>query len=76
MRYLVGVILIVTGVVAIIFTKQLMTWFGRIQWAEDKLGAEGGTQLFYKLLGMGLILLAFMFMSGRLFTIVDWIFVR
>lgn len=54
----------------------LMSWFGRITWAEEKLGAEGGTRIFYKIAGMGLIVLAFLIMSGKIIGILDFIFKR
>ena len=76
MRFVVGIILIGFGVVAIVLTDKLMSWFGRIAWAEEKLGSEGGTRIFYKLIGVAFILLAFMFMSGRIFTILEFIFTR
>ena len=75
-RYIIGIIFIAIGVVMIIFSEKLLQTFGRIRWAEQHLGMEGGTRLFYKLLGMAVILFAFMLMSGRIFTILDAIFLR
>ena len=75
-RVLIGFGIIVFGALLIIKTEWLLSAFGRITWAEEKLGAEGGTRVFYKLLGMGCIVLAFMIMSGKIFTLLDWIFKR
>lgn len=75
-RYLVGIILIAIAALMIIKTEWLLEFFGRVAWAEEKLGSEGGTRIFYKLLGMALIILAFMIMSGSIFDVLDWIFVR
>ncbi len=76
MRVLVGLGIIAFGVFLIVKTEWMISAFGRIAWAEDKLGAEGGTRVFYKLLGMTSIVLAFMIMSGKIFTLLDWIFKR
>jgi len=75
-KYIVGLVLIVIGGFLIIKTESLISMFGRIAWAEAKLGAEGGTRIFYKLVGMGAIVLAFMIMSGKIFGLLDWIFNR
>jgi hypothetical protein len=76
MKWFIGIFLFALGVVMVLKSEWLLSFFGRIAWAEEKLGYEGGTRLFYKLLGLGLILMAFMIISGRLFTIFDWIFAR
>ncbi len=75
-RYLAGLLLIAGGIFLIVKTELLMSWFGRIAWAEEKLGTEGGTRLFYKLIGMGSIVLAFMIMSGKIVSILDFVFKR
>ncbi|MFA5995219.1 MAG: hypothetical protein WCW27_05235 [Patescibacteria group bacterium] len=76
MPYVVGLIMIAVAVAFIVKTEWWVSAFGRVTWAEQNLGAEGGTRIFYKLLGFGLIILAFMIMSGRIFTVLDWVFVR
>ncbi len=76
MRYVAGIIIILIGIICIVFTEWLLKNFGRVSWAEQKLGAEGGTRIFYKLLGMALIFVGFFFMSGRIFDILGWIFDR
>ena len=75
-RYIAGLILIAVGTFLVIKTELLVAWFGRVAWAEDKLGSEGGTRIFYKLVGMGAIVLAFLIMSGRILSILDFVFAR
>ncbi|HBY73099.1 MAG TPA: hypothetical protein DEG44_00200 [Candidatus Kerfeldbacteria bacterium] len=75
-RFLIGIGLIALGAFMLIKSDLLMSWFGRITWAEEKLGAEGGTRIFYKIAGMGLIVLAFLIMSGKIIGILDFIFKR
>lgn len=66
MKYLVGIILIAVGFVIIWKADWLMENMGRIDWAEQHLGSDGGTRAFYKLLGVAIILLSFLLMSGGL----------
>ncbi|MBI2415565.1 MAG: hypothetical protein HYV33_02790 [Candidatus Kerfeldbacteria bacterium] len=75
-RYLIGLVLIAIAIVLIVKTDWFLSFFGRIAWAEEHLGFEGGTRIFYKLIGFGLIILAFLVMSGKVFSILDWLFVR
>jgi hypothetical protein len=74
MKYFIGVICIGIGFVIIWKSDWLMNNFGRIAWAEEKLGMEGGTRLFYKLIGVVIIVFAFLFMSGALEGILRAIF--
>jgi hypothetical protein len=50
----------------VIKTETVLSWFGRIEFAEKYLGSDGGSRLFYKLLGLLVILVAFLAMSGIL----------
>lgn len=54
------------GVVFIIYSEWFYQNFGTINWAEEKLGSSGGTRLFYKLFGLGLIIVSFLGISGTL----------
>lgn len=76
MRFVAGIIMIAFGVFLIVKTDWMISGFGRIAWAEEKLGSEGGTRVFYKIIGMAIIVLAFMIMSGKIITLLDWIFKR
>ncbi len=66
MKYLAGIIIIAIGFVIIWKSDWLMNNMGRIEWAEQHLGSDGGTRLFYKLVGVFLIILSFLLMSGGL----------
>jgi len=60
----------------------LLTWkanwivenFGRINWAESHISAEGGTRLLWKLIGIGLIIFSMLFMFGFVGAIINAIF--
>ena len=45
-------------------TEWLVENFGHITWAEEHLGSDGGTRLFYKLLGILIILVGFGTLTG------------
>ncbi len=54
--------MMVVGLTLVLKTHWFLAFFGRVRFAERYLGTEGGTRLFYKLLGVlvfivGLILL-------------------
>ena len=61
--WLIGV---VAGALFVIKTEWFLNTFGRVQWAEDHLGYEGGTRLFYKLLGLIIIIISMMGVAGLL----------
>ena len=66
MGIVVGLIMALIGLLMTWKTEWLITNFGKLNWPEQHLGSEGGTRLFYKLLGIGLIILGFMTMTGLL----------
>jgi hypothetical protein len=66
MKYFIGSIAIIVGSILVIKTGWLLSWFGRIGWAERHLGTEGGSRLFYKLIGLLIIFCSFLAMSGLL----------
>ncbi len=69
-----GVIIFIFGVLFILFTEWFVQNFGRIEWAEQHLGAEGGTRIFYKLLGLILIFFGMLMILGLFGGLVMWIF--
>ncbi len=66
MRYIVGIILTLVGLGMILKTEWLIENFGTSAWAEDKLGSSGGSRLFYKLIGLVLIFLGFLFITNMI----------
>ena len=45
-----GIVVMIVGFLIVARTNKIIEWFGRVDWAEEKLGG-GGTYTFYKLLG-------------------------
>ncbi len=64
MRYLIGLLLVMAGAVIVWKSEWIYRNFGEVAWAEKHLGTEGGTRLFYKLLGLAVIFLGFFVISG------------
>lgn len=59
MKWLIGSVVILIGFVITLKSEWLLQNVGRVDWAERHLGTEGGTRLFYKLIGILAILLTF-----------------
>ncbi len=74
MKYFLGIIIIGIGFLITWKADWMMNNFGRIAWAEEHLGTEGGTRLLYKLIGITAIILSFLYMSGALQAILRGIF--
>ena len=70
LRILVGIIGTALGIVMNFKTESFVRFTGRVAWAENKLGMMGGTRVFYKLLGLIIIFIswiyAFNWMEGFL----------
>jgi hypothetical protein len=75
MRWVFSGLLVIFGFVVIWKTDWFLKSFGRVDWAERKLGS-GGTWTFYKLLGIASIFLAFLLATGAITGILDFLFSR
>jgi hypothetical protein len=69
MKYFVGILAILFGCFMVIKTEWIMENFGRSAWAEEHLGG-GGSRLMYKLMGIAMVFLSLMMMTGMLGEIV------
>lgn len=69
MRYILSFIGVALGALIVVKSEKLYNALGPVGWAEQHLGAEGGSRLFYKLVGLGIILVSFFYMSGILQSI-------
>ncbi|NCO04664.1 MAG: hypothetical protein GW939_00790 [Candidatus Magasanikbacteria bacterium] len=70
MKFIIGIIAIAIGILMVIKTEGVLLTFGRINWAEEHLATSGGTRTFYKLLGVLIIILALMGMTGFLGSLI------
>jgi hypothetical protein len=69
-----GAVLFVLGVFLIIKTEWMLENFGRIDWAEEKLGTYGGTRFFYKVGGLILIFVGLTMIFDMFEGILMWFF--
>src|SRR3989338_8307430 len=69
MRYILSIIGVAVGALIVIKSEKIFNALGPVQWAEQHLGAEGGSRLFYKLVGVGIIVVSFFYMSRILESI-------
>ena len=66
MTYFVGILAVVFGTWMVIKTEWIVQNFGGNSWAEQHLGTSGGSRLLYKLIGIVIIFIAMMGMTGLL----------
>lgn len=69
--WLIGIVL---GFLIVWKSEWLYQNFGSVGWAEAHLGVEGGTRLFYKLVGFAIIIISMLGVSGLLGGLVLGIF--
>lgn len=74
MRIFLGILAIAIGFMIVWKTEWLLNFFGRVNWAEKHLGYEGGTRLFYKLIGILVIFIGIFAATNLLGGIVLAIF--
>lgn len=66
MRFILGFLGIGLGALFVIKTEWFLENFGPISWAEENMGTSGGSRLMYKLLGLGIIFISMMAVTGLL----------
>lgn len=74
MKYVIGLLAIALGAFMVIKTEVFVRSFGRMGWAEKYLGTSGGTRLGYNLIGIVIIVIALLGMTGLLGNIILGIF--
>jgi len=74
MRILVGILLLAFGAFMTIKSEGFYNTIGPVAWAERYLGLEGGSRLFYKLLGILISMVGVFMITGLLEGILVWIF--
>jgi len=65
-RIIGGLIIAIVGILITWKSNGMLRIFGRIRWAERNLGFEGGSRLFYQLLGFLIVLIGFAIMTNLL----------
>ena len=75
MKFLIMLAGMVLGALLVLKSDWIVSVFGRVPWAETHLGSEGGTRIFWKLVGIAIIFLAFFYYTDILQNILIRIFV-
>ena len=76
MKYILGILGVVLGTLLVIKTEWIIENFGTSSWAEEKMGTSGGTRLLYKLIGIAIIFVAMLGMTGLLGGVILSVFGR
>lgn len=63
-NFLIGLVMAVAGAFITIKSEAVFSFFGRIEFFEDKLATSGGSRLGYKLLGLLIFFLGVLTMTG------------
>jgi hypothetical protein len=63
MRFVWGPLAIIIGILIMRYNFQIVGIFGTIGWAENHL-SSGGTYILYKLIGLGVVIVAMLYMFG------------
>jgi len=63
-KIILGIIFAGIGTLVILKTEWIINNFGTNAWAEAKFGFSGGSRLFYKLIGIIIIIVGFLLITG------------
>ncbi len=72
MKFIIGVMITVVGVIIVMKSDSFLGFFGRISFFEKHLGTEGGSRLGYKIIGLIFIFLGILTMTGMIDGFMSW----
>jgi hypothetical protein len=72
-NFIQGLLIAAVGFLLVWKSNWLLNNFGRIGWAEQHLGSEGGSRLMYKLLGFIIIVAGFFYATNLGGIFIKWI---
>ncbi len=64
MKFILGLIIIAAGVFFVWKTETMLRTFGRIGWAEEHMQIQGGSRMWYKLIGILAIIIGLLMVTG------------
>lgn len=68
-----GIIFCIVGALFTLKYEWIFREFGRTEFAEKYLAYEGGSRLFYRLIGILIVIAGFLIISGIHFSILNWL---
>ncbi len=66
--------MVIVGTAVVVKSEWLLNNFGRIGFFDQHLGAEGGSRLGYKLIGVAVIFIGILVMTNLIGGFLGWIF--
>ena len=72
-KFIFGIIIVAAGFLFVWKSEWLLQNFGRIPFAEKHLGTEGGTRLMYKIIGIIIIIIGFMYATDLTDNTLKWL---
>ena len=72
MTIVISIVMMALGVLLVIKSDWFLNNFGRVQWFENNLGSSGGSRLGYKLLGIIILFLGVIFITGSGNNFMNW----
>ncbi|MFA5359581.1 MAG: hypothetical protein WC349_01310 [Patescibacteria group bacterium] len=73
MYVLIGFIILAVGALIVIKSEAMLNGFGRIEFFERHLGADGGSRLGYKLIGIIIIFIGMLVMTNMIGGFLEWV---
>lgn len=73
MNFLLGLFIVACGVLIVMKTEAVYGFFGNMAFFDRYLGAEGGSRLGYKLLGILAIFIGTLIMTGLIGGFMNWL---
>ena len=70
LKILVFILVFIVGLCFLVYAEPLVRTFGKSSWAEAHFQTSGGSYLLWKIVGIILMILGFLFLVGGL----DWLF--
>ena len=74
MHIILGLIMIFTGTLIVAKSEWLLSNFGRIGFFDQHLGAEGGSRLGYKLIGVAVVFIGILVLTNLIGGFLSWVF--
>jgi hypothetical protein len=72
-RIIIGGLGTALGIILVSKTEWWVNNFGRIAWAERHLSSSGGSRLMYKMIGLLIIFLSFIYVTGFWISFMKWL---
>ncbi len=73
-NFFISLLIIIFGFLITWKTNWIVENFGRNDWAEQKLGSEGGSRLVYMLIGISIMIFGALLMTGLMEGVIFGIF--